>query len=117
MRHISFALTTPQFKARTKTVTRRIGWRKVKVGDVLMGVEKGQGIPKGGKVTKLGPIRVKGVNYERIDRMATEKEYGDREAKLEGFPMMTGVEFVAMFCEHNGADPTQEITRIEYEYL
>lgn len=26
-RNISFALTTPQFIARTKTVTRRMGWR------------------------------------------------------------------------------------------
>ena len=33
MRNISFALTTPQFKARTKTVTRRKGWLMLQPGD------------------------------------------------------------------------------------
>ena len=32
MKLISFSLTTPQFKARTKHVTRRTGWLTVKVG-------------------------------------------------------------------------------------
>lgn len=50
MRNISFALTTPQFKSRSKDVTRRIGWWFLKPGDVVMGVEKGMGLKKGEKV-------------------------------------------------------------------
>lgn len=43
MRLISFMLTADQIKARTKTETRRLGWRTVKVGDRLRGVLKSQG--------------------------------------------------------------------------
>ena len=42
MRNISFMLTTQQFRNRTKTVTRRMGWWNLKPGDILMGVEKRQ---------------------------------------------------------------------------
>lgn len=48
-RNISFALTTPQFRARTKWVTRRLGWLFLKPGDTLMGVEKGMGLKINGE--------------------------------------------------------------------
>lgn len=40
MKRISFALTTPQFRARTKRVTRRTRWLKAKAGDHVMGRER-----------------------------------------------------------------------------
>ena len=43
--------------------------------------------------------------------------YGDAEATREGFPHMTGSEFVEMFCSHMGVDQWQDVTRIEFEYL
>ena len=46
-RNMSFALTTEQFKARTKTVTRRFGWWFLKPGDVVRGVEKAMGLKPG----------------------------------------------------------------------
>jgi hypothetical protein len=78
--------TTPQFKARIKTVTRRIDWRKLKVGDVLCGVEKGQGLPRGGKVVRLGPIKVTEVRREPLRRMLDDLDYGLAETTREGFP-------------------------------
>ena len=84
MRRISFALTTPQFKARTKTVTRRLGWRDLQPGDELMAVEKCMGIKKGEKQKELGVIRVVSIRLERLDRML-EPEYGFVETKAEGF--------------------------------
>ena len=42
-RLMSFSMTTPQVRARTKTVTRRLGWRFLKPGVVLWAVEKAQG--------------------------------------------------------------------------
>jgi len=89
-RNISFALTTEQFKSRTKTVTRRLGWwedkkrrRIIRAGDLLMGCEKCQGIEKGGLV-RLGLIQVVDVRRERLDAMMVHN-YAMRECELEGF--------------------------------
>lgn len=116
MRNISFFLTTPQFKARTKHVTRRLGWKNAKPGDVLMAVEKGQGLAKGEKVNRLGQIRVTDVRQERLDAMLVHP-YGKQECIAEGFPTMDGAAFVSMFCEHNGCAPSTVITRIAFDYL
>jgi len=45
MRNMSFSMTTPQFKTRTKTVTRRLGWWFIQPGDLVYGVEKGMAGP------------------------------------------------------------------------
>ena len=37
MKRISFSMTEPQFVDRTKTVTRRLGWRNLKPGEHLLG--------------------------------------------------------------------------------
>ena len=51
---MSFAMTTPQFRARTKTVTRRFGWWFLKPGDVVMGVERSRGLDRGEPVHRPG---------------------------------------------------------------
>lgn len=61
---MSFSLTTPQFLARTKTVTRRLGWARAKVGDIVTAVEKAQGLKAGEKVRRLGTIRLLSVERE-----------------------------------------------------
>src|SRR5882672_6000358 len=68
VRQISFALTTAQFRNRSKSVTRRHGWRDLEPEDELMGVERGQGLKKGEKVVKLGAIRVDDVRMEKLNR-------------------------------------------------
>jgi len=115
-RNISFALTTEQFKNRTKTVTRRKGWRFLKPGDILNGCVKCMGLKPGEKIERIGRIRVTSVRFEPLSSMYG-KQYGDAEAKLEGFPDMSGDDFVKMFCKHMGGDPHQEVTRIDFEYL
>jgi hypothetical protein len=70
MRNISFSLTTEQFKARTKTVTRRLGWTFLEPGTVLMGCEKCMGLKPGEKIVRLGRIRVVSVRRERLVRMS-----------------------------------------------
>jgi len=117
MRNISFFLTQRQFKARTKSVTRRLGWKNAKPGDILMGVVKGQGIPKGGSVEKLGPIIVEDTRLEPLFQMAMVPEYGKSECIKEGFPDKTPEEFIEMFCAHNGSRPHETITRIQFAYL
>jgi hypothetical protein len=110
-RNISFALTTEQIKNRTKTVTRRKAWRFLKPGDILNGVVKGMGLKRGEKIQYLGEIRVTAVTREEL-RLCT-----DDDAAREGFPEMTGQQFVDMFCKHMGGTPDQLVTRIEFEYV
>ena len=136
MRNISFALTTDQVRNRTKTVTRRIGWATLTPGTLLQPARKCQGLKKGEKIKPIGgPIRVVSVRRERLDRMEVDAIYGQQECIAEGFPNLSPVEFVAMFCAtHKIPDtrpfglprnrrqpfpmlPCDEVTRIEFEYV
>jgi hypothetical protein len=112
MRLMSFFLTTPQFKARTKSVTRRLGWWNLSPGDEVMGVVKCQGLGKGGKVETLGPIRIISVDRQPL------RDITWQDCKKEGFPEMTPVDFVAMFMRvHKLTDIDTIVNRIEFEYI
>lgn len=119
---MSFALTEPQILAGTKTVTRRLGWEKLKPGDLVRPVRKCMGLKPGQKIEPIrGPIRIVSVRRERLDRMAEELEYGIAECILEGFgnhPEYSIPDaFVEFFCEsHRPCEPHWLITRIEFEY-
>lgn len=119
MRNISFALTTEQVRSQTKTVTRRLGWAGLKPGTLLQPVVKCMGLKRGETVERIGgPIRVVSVEREPLRAMqrAAIRGFGNPETVREGFPSMTGDEFVQMFCRHNGCAPDAEVTRIEFEY-
>lgn len=113
MRNMSFSMTTQQFEERTKTVTRRAGWMKLKPGDVVMGVVKAMGLKKGEKVQKLHPFRVKSNTIEPLTAI---RNYPN-DCELEGFPEMTPDEFIEMFCKHNQVKPDRIISRIEFDHL
>lgn len=123
MRNISFALTTVQIWGQSKTVTRRLGWAFLKHGDLIQPVEKSQGLKKGQHVKKIGcPIRVVDVRRERLDRMISDDRdnahrIGTPEVAAEGFPLMSAVGFVSMFCNHNGCQQWDDVTRIQFEYV
>jgi len=120
MRNMSFALTTAQVRAGTKTVTRRLGWADLHPGEHFMAVVKGQGIPKGGKVERIRECVCVSNRPEKLNRIC----FGDytqrmakREVVREGFPEMSPREFVEMFCEHNGCKANQIVNRIEFKYV
>lgn len=118
MRSISFSLTTPQFIAGTKDVTRRLGWDKLKDGEVLRAVEKAMGLKKGEQMKPLASILVVSARPERLDRMTTEPRYGIKECRREGFPDMVPAQFVEFFCRsHTGCFPERVVTRIEFKKL
>lgn len=79
---MSFSLTTAQFKTRTKTVTRRLGWSFLKPGDLVMGCEKCMGLKKGEKVRRLGVIQITGVRRELLCHIH------QTDVVKEGFPGM-----------------------------
>lgn len=111
MRNISFALTTPQFLAGSKTVTRRLGWKFVRPGDRLMAIEKGQGLKKGEKVKRLGEIEVQAVSRERLNWI------GPSDVCWEGFMGSTQAQFIQFFCEANGCKPSDWVTRIQFKRI
>lgn len=113
MRNISFALTTDQIRARTKTVTRRLGWKTLRPGTLLRAVVKSRGLKPGETVQPLAVIRVVKVTREPLREIA---RHGDDPA-LEGYPQMTPEQFVAHFCGHMKVTPDTEVTRIEFEYV
>jgi hypothetical protein len=114
MRNMSFSLTTAQFLAGSKDVTRRLGWLFLKPGDLVMGCEKCMGLKPGENIVRLGIVEILDVRREPLNRMTADAEYGRAEAIREGFPDMTGGQFVEMFCSHMAAKPETLVTRIEF---
>lgn len=112
--NMSFALTTRQYNERTKTVTRRLGWKNLKPGQTFTGVEKSQGLKKGETVKRLHDSRCISNIPEPLKAI---HDYPNGETAKEGFPDMSPREFVDMFCKHNDCLPTDEIQRIEFEHL
>ena len=114
-RNMTFAMTTSQFHAWTKTVTRRFGWWFLAPGDIVMGVERSRGIKKGETVTRLGLIRIVSTAPEPAAIIGYHQS--QEELAAEGFPDMTPEAFVAMLCKANGEDRAERLNRIEFEYL
>ncbi len=108
---MSFSLTTEQFKDRSKTVTRRIGWLFLKPGDVVMGCEKCMGLKPGEKLNRLGLIRIKNVRRQPLSAIT------DDDVTREGYPGKTSKDFIRMFVIKMKVSPKKMVTRIEYEYL
>jgi hypothetical protein len=116
MRNMSFIMTTEAFKNGTKTVTRRLGWWNVAVGERLMGVQKCQGFKKGEHIVRLHPIIVKNARGEML------KAITKAEVVREGFPDMDPAEFVGMYVKHNWAKCKKDrertvVNRIQFEHL
>jgi hypothetical protein len=111
MRNMSFSLTTEQIRNKTKFVTRRLGWRFLKVGEYVQVVEKCQGLKKGEKIKKITVIKVVSTARQMLN------EITQRDCFLEGFPKMTPKQFIKMFCNANKCPDDIEITRIKFEYV
>lgn len=110
---MSFALTTAQVLARTKTVTRRLGWRDLQPGTLLQAVEKSQGLRKGEHVRTLAILRVLSVRREQLD----EIDFDPGDIELEGFPEMDAEAFIQFFCRTHACTPETWVTRIEFAYV
>lgn len=110
-RNMSFAMTTEQFRARTKTVTRRFGWWFLRPGDVVCGVEKAMGLKKGERINRLGDIRIVFTRPEPLRAITRD------DCVKEGFPELAPAEFVDMLQSKYGCEPDATINRIEFEYV
>jgi len=111
MRNMAFSLTTKQFLNRTKTVTRRFGWKGLRPGDRFCAVEKCQGLKKGEHVRRLGVCEVVDVGREPLDEIG----WRPGDVAREGFPELTPEEFVNFFCGHMHCTPDTIVTRIRFK--
>lgn len=71
------------------------------------------GLKPGEKLEKLAVIRVLNVRREQLCQILGD----EKEPTREGFPHLTSAEFEEMFCKHMGCHYTDEVTRIEFEYV
>lgn len=110
-RNMSFAITTEQIISRTKTVTRRLKWDALQVGEVFHAVEKCLGLRKGQKVVRLATLRCISKRREPLSAI------DPAECHREGFPELTPDQFVQMFCSHMSCKPETVVNRIEFEFL
>ena len=108
-RGMSFWLTQQQMRDEIKGVTRRCGWWFLKPGDIVNAMEKCQGLKKGEKQVLIYSIQIISTRSEVLLTITQE------ECVKEGFPNLTPIGFVDMFCRANGCLPTEEINRIEFK--
>jgi len=115
--NMSFAKTQAQYQAQTKFVTRRFGWRHIKIGKVYNGVNKVMGFKPGEKQIILGQHVPVSSRWEPLRRMIDDPEYGRREVILEGFPEWTPEQFVEFVCKFSKKTPEDEVNRIAFIYV
>jgi len=111
MWRVSFKETARQIEDGSKTVTRRMGWTHMKVGDLFLPVYQCQGLAKGQKQRVLGGPgpRVCLSNWREPLNVITHDD-----VVAEGFPEMTVGQFIAFFCRINRCKPPTEISRIKF---
>lgn len=119
---MSVSLTEPAVRSRTKTVTRRLGWKFLKPGDRLTLCRKVMG-RKGAPLVRIAEVEVVDVRREQlwhitdddIAREAVDVALFDEHYTDTGLPTPTA--WIDWFCEEMRVRPDDEVTRIEWRYL
>ena len=115
-RNMFFFHTQQQMYNRTKTVTRRSGWIFLKPNDVVNAYiesfrsyrAKRHRVPK---PTPICQIRIIRVTREPLNSIT------QADVVREGFPDWTPEQFIRFYCKSMKVSPTDEVTRIEFEYI
>lgn len=117
-RLMSVALTEDAVRARTKTVTRRLGWWENKhgrplllPGDQLTLCRKVMGRRAGEPLVRIAEVRVFDIAREPVGAIT------DADVAREGFPGWTAAQFVEFFTREMKCTPDTVVTRIEWRYL
>ena len=112
---MSVALTEQAVLDRTKTVTRRLGWRFLRPYDRLTLCRKVQGRKRADgtvePLERIAEVEVLSVRRELLCDITRE------DCAREGFANYYPGAFVQFFCLHMKCAPDTEVTRIEWRYL
>lgn len=111
MRNMSFKLTEAAMRQRSKTVTRRLGWRFAEPGMRVRAVRQCRGLKRGEKVEPICVIMFMQVSLEELWQI------DQTECDWEGFPELRPDEFVQMFCRAMRCKPETMVTRIAFTYV
>lgn len=139
---MSVALTEDAVRHRHKTVTRRLGWSTLRVGEELRLVRKAMGRSRVGPdgqryvepLVDVARVRVVSVSREHLDAITdaeVDREgfgpYGDPHPHQDWWPPGTvppaevhghaARRFVSFFTAAMRCTPDTVVTRIEWEYL
>jgi len=103
-------------------VTRRLGWARLKPGDLFVPVEKAMGLKTGEKHVVLWPLcRCKDRRWEPlsalVDRAIYSEEEAHEELRREGFPDFELWQFILMVAMANHISIDDPLNRIEFEYV
>ncbi|BBN50845.1 hypothetical protein [Mycobacterium avium] len=110
-RLMEVAHTAHLVRSRTKTVTRRAGWRMLKAGDQLTLCPRVRGRRPGEALERIVTVDVVAVTRERLGAITAA------DVAAEGFPEWTAEQFVEFFCvTHKGVTADDQVTRIEWRY-
>lgn len=122
-RLMSVSLTEDAVRARTKTVTRRLGWLMLKPGDRLTLCPKVMG-RKGAPLDRICEVEVISVRRERLWHITDEDilreavpDHGQWDEVYTDTMQPTPVAWVTWFCEQMNCRPDDFVTRIEWRYL
>lgn len=116
-RLMSVALTEQAVVERRKTVTRRLGWYKIKPGDRLQLVRKSMGRRRADgtvdPLVRLALVEVVATEVVRLDGPRLD----DVDVAAEGFAGWTPAQFVEMFTTAMRCVAHHPVNRIEWRYL
>ena len=110
-RLMSVSLTEDAVRARDKTVTRRLGWLHLKVGDQLTLARKVMGRRKGEPLVRICDVEVVSVRREPVGAIT------DDDVAREGFTGMSAAWFIDFFTTAMRCTADTVVTRIEWRYL
>ena len=111
-RLMSVSLSEDAVVARTKLITRRVGWVFLTPGTPLTLCRKVMGRKPGEPLVRLADVEVVAVRREPLQNITAA------DCALEGFAHLTPAQFVDFFCAtHRGCSPVSVITRIQWRYL
>lgn len=114
-RLMSVSLTEDQVRARTKDVTRRLGWKYLRQGEVVTLCRKvmGRSRPDGTvePLVRICDVQIVSVRHERLSDITAD------DVTREGFPDLDVEGFVEFFTGSMRCHRDTVVTRIEWTYL
>lgn len=118
-RLMSVSHTEAAVRDRTKTVTRRLGWRFLKPGDRLTLCRKVMGRAKGEPINRIVDVEVVSVRRERLSAIANEdvEREGGHQLALDDAGRSPADAFASWFAWAMHCHVDDEVTRIEWRYL
>lgn len=115
---MSVSYTERAVRERRKTVTRRLGWRFLKVGDQLTLCQKVMGRRAGEPLVRLAEVEVVDVRREPLNAITdADVEREGVDATLEVAGRTEAEAWASWFAWTIGCSVDDEVTRIEWRYL